>query len=610
MNRFAAVPLLLLLPLIWQAGDGLARRALKDARYAGYLAPGLGFSAWLLSIHVLGLVTHSFYVGLFGGSVLIAACGGAFLWLDAPEGLERVRPPIWLWVGMALMVLLLLAPEWSYSIHDEDLVVGHLSMPAEIQNGIYPPRHLAFPQFELRYHYAVDLAAAVFSTLLGRLDMVVSVHGLALLLWAFSFCVLWVLGETWIPGRGGGLFTGSSVLLAGGFNLLCRSWKPFGSMLLGECGPTGLRIVPPLISNFLQHPWSLAIPVAGLILIVFHDRHKREFWDGMGWWLFTLGILFCVLALSEVALFVCLLPALVVAGCFPAERVGFRQMTARMLPFGVLVVFLVRHLHGFFAQVAEPSGGFDLYFHSTWIEDDPKEAARWFAEAFGFALPLGLVGFRFLKSERLLLGFLVAGSLLVRSTLAYRHSWDIVKFAMVTQIFLAILSAATITALWQRRRTRPWGALALALTSVFAVGWVVPFVFKMPENWYLKQARFPISAADRQAIAFLRDRVAAGESVFRNHDEHAYAVEGGLPEGSWDWGTESFGFSQSLFDARDALYKHPSANLDDYVKQTFRWFVIQFDDREMRMNAEAWKQKGLVETVAQFPPLTIYHVTR
>ena len=69
-----------------------------------------------------------------------------------------------MWIA-ALLVTAYVAPTaLGWSFHDEVLVTGHLSITSEIENGTYPPRHLSFPELELRYHYGFDLLVAADSS--------------------------------------------------------------------------------------------------------------------------------------------------------------------------------------------------------------------------------------------------------------------------------------------------------------------------------------------------------------------------------------------------------------------------------------------------------------
>ena len=203
-NRWLMVPLLVLVPFVARAGLGLAREATGDERLSRLLAPALALAAWLAAVHTTGLVTHSFYAGLGLGTAIVAASGIALSRRGKPVGpglgaSDASAPALWMWAGALAAMAILAGPEILYAKHDECLIVGHLSLPAEMLNGVYPPRHLAFPNFELRYHYGTDLLTASVSALLGRLDVRFTLHALALLLWGYSFVP--VLGAGRTPDR-------------------------------------------------------------------------------------------------------------------------------------------------------------------------------------------------------------------------------------------------------------------------------------------------------------------------------------------------------------------------------------------------------------------------
>ena len=116
------------------------------------------------------------------------------------------------------------------------------------------------------------------------------------------------------------------------------------------------------------------------------------------------------------------------------------------------------------------------------------------------------------------------------------------------------------------------------------------------------------SLADQQAIAWLRGRVGAREGVFRSERPETYALYGGLPQTSWDWGVESFGFSNSLYEAR----KHLLSNISPLAlqQQNFRWIVVGPADKGLSQTLETWAQNGQAEMAVEFPPLKIYKLNR
>jgi hypothetical protein len=495
-------------------------------------------------------------------------------------------------------VAILAGPEIFYAKHDECLIVGHLSVPAEMLNGVYPPRHLAFPNFELRYHYGTDLLTASVSALLGRLDVRFTLHALALLLWGYSFVLFWTLGERLIGGRASGPITATCVLFAGGAPYFCRPLDPIVPFLTSDCREGGIWITPPFVSNFLQHPWTLGTPLfAAALLLVVHFGPSLPPARGAA----VLGLVVLGLALTQAVLFVCLLPCLVVTGAIEGRRVvPARLLRAAAWAAGVALV--ARSLHGFFAHVAEPAAG-RFEFHPYWLDASEREWLAWHAEAFGVLLPLGVAGFFFLPRQRLLFGLLAVGGILVRDLFRYSPGWNIVKFSMVAQIALAVLAASVLTAAVSRPRWRAAGLVGVGLATFFGLAWPLALATHPPPRAG-DCVPPPPAGADADAIAFLRGHVREGEGVFRSEHPDLYAMAGGLPQTSWDWGTQGFGFSESLYDARRTMLAHPD-DLAGFEAQGFRWLVLGPRDGAVMSAAQRRVQAGTATVVATFPPLTI-----
>src|SRR5262245_4048865 len=108
MPRFGALPILLLIPLILRGGHGLALLAVRERRLAWFLAPLIALASWMLAIHVMGLVSHSYYIGLFAGTLVAAAIGYSTKVFPKPEVEEG--PPVspWMFAGAILAIALLL----------------------------------------------------------------------------------------------------------------------------------------------------------------------------------------------------------------------------------------------------------------------------------------------------------------------------------------------------------------------------------------------------------------------------------------------------------------------------------------------------------------------
>jgi hypothetical protein len=608
--RWALLPLAVLLPLVVRAAYVFVWLATRDARLSRFAAPGVALATWLLGIHAVGRVTHSFYAGLVSGTLVLAVAGLASLRVRVPPRSADEPSSRWIWVGMALVAPLVLAPEFWWSKHDECLLTGHISIPAEIQNGIYPPRHLTFPAFELRYHYGVDLAAAALSSVLGRIDIAATVHGLAVVLWAYSFCLYWLVGERLVGARGAGPITALCVLFAGGAPYFCRSPSETVDYLTSMCKAGGTWITPPLVSNFLQHPWSLGIPLFAIVLLLV-VRFAGTPPSPWGWAL--LSVIVLVLSFTQVVLFLCIVPALVAAAALEGRSLActgpwMDRALARLRNAGpvalwaVAMVLAARWAHGFFAPVAEPSQG-KIELHPFWLDATAREWLAWHAQAFGALLPLGIAGFFVVRVQRGLLGLLACGSLLVRDTFSYTPGWNIVKFSMVTQLVLALLAAGALTWALARPRLRLAAGAGVLLATFFGLAWPLALTFQRPARECLPP---PPVGADRQAIDFLRGRVVEGEGVYRSEGAGVYALHG-LPQQTSDWAVERFGFSQRLFDDRRRMTAHPE-DTAAFTDQGFRWLVLGPADGPLLLAARAWTLDGRAEVAAEFPPLAVFRL--
>ncbi|HLK39180.1 MAG TPA: hypothetical protein VKU41_20605 [Polyangiaceae bacterium] len=600
-SRWVAVPLVGLVPYVWRAGVALAWAGTRDGPLARFLGPAVGLALWLLVIHAVGLVSSSFYTGLFVGTLLVAAGG----W---QAGRRRPRRPLsgrrdpWMWLAAAGAIALLVLPEIRYSKHDECLITGHLSVPAEMQNGIYPPRHLSFATYELKYHYGVDLLGAVGSTLFGRADVHATVHVVALLLWGYSFCLWWLVGERLVGGRLAGPVTATCVTFAGGAPFLCRP-VPSASITYytSFCKEGGIWITPPFVSNFLQHPWSLGVPLFAALLLVSARFEGRELRPAT--WVLV-SVLTEFLSLAQVVLFSSFVPCFVVAYA-STRRAHWASRLSRGVAWAVVMGVGARCLHGFFAPAQEPSAG-GIALHPFWDDATPDEWARWHVAGLGALLPLGAAGLWVLRRQRWLLGPMAGGGLLVRDAFVHRASWNIVKFSVVSQIALAVLAAAVVTFALSRPRW-PWrvaGAGALALCTFFGFSWPLALALQRPPPDCLPPA---LPEADRSAVDYLRARIAAGESVFRSEHADAYAVYGGLPQQTVDWGVASFGFGDSLHDRRRRLLANPG-DLDELLRQGFRWLVLGPPDGVRLRVADGWVREGRADLAVEFPPLRVYRL--
>jgi hypothetical protein len=316
-------------------------------------------------------------------------------------------------------------------------------------------------------------------------------------------------------------------------------------------------------------------------------------------------------------MFICLLPSLVAVGPFPGRALpeGWRSrlgLLMRFVPWGLAMLLAARLLHGFFAPVPEPPSD-GIEFHPIWRDGSFREAIRWNLDSMGLLLPLGLIGVAFFGREAPLLLLLAGGGLAVRNLTTYRHyAFDIVKFSMVSQVALALLTAAALTQAFSRPRWRIAGVLGLLVSCAFGLAWPVQMSLRakgydgdrLSSHCFRRHA--PPPAPDLAAIAFLRTRIRAGEAVYRTENAESYSLFGGLPQLYPQEGP--FGFSKSLFLARQLLIDRPPHEPGPFVAQGFRWLVLAPGDAALEQWVQRWVGAKRADLVAEFPPLKVFHL--
>jgi hypothetical protein len=177
---------------------------------------------------------------------------------------------------------------------------------------------------------------------------------------------------------------------------------------------------------------------------------------------------------------------------------------------------------------------------------------------------------------------------------------------VVTELALAILAAAVLTAALSRRRWWPLGIAGLLACTFVSLAFSADLTVRTPGPSCLAHVASP---ADLDAIEFLRRQIRAGEAVYRSENADAYAQLGGLPQQSWDWGVKSFGFSESLYAERQRLIDHPD-DLDALQAQGFRWLVLAPTPKDAKAleAARRWTGDGRAELAAQFGALEVFRL--
>jgi hypothetical protein len=600
------VALTLLLPCIWLAGRALARAAVADRVLQTVLAPGAGAAVWLLLIHGIGRAARSFTVGLTAGTIVLALFGLLSLIGQRPQGAlpsstkRRLR---WMVAG-AIVATAMIAPfALRFPHHDEIYILGHMSIASQIQNDIYPPRHMMFPEFELRYHYGFDTLAAVASAL-ARLRVDQAIDAVTIAAFAYTWCLLWTLGERVIHARGRGTLVAFVTLFGGGISFVCSadSFPPSVASYITLCNVDGVWANPPTSSYFFQHPFSIGFPLATAAILVSLEGSRRPLRY------VVLGLLLAALSLSQVVLFLSVSGAIAVqealsGGGASQSRFSVGRSIAILATLGATFLIATR-LGGFF--VRQPELGQTALILRWGITDSIEGSFQWLLITYGAALPLGILGLFFLRRGRPLFGVLLAGCFAILFSVRNAHSWDIVKFATVAFLALSVLTSATLDRLlsmWRGVASRVVFIVCVACLTVLGVAFPVVLGFNIkgvpPGLWDKKPE--PLGPSDVQAASWIRQRIAPGDIVYRSKPKtFGYAIWGGLPQPWPEPSPEIWGVSPRRIAARRRLLSDLPDSVDAFLAQRIRWLALDRADRRLGMLADGWIEGGRAREAARF----------
>jgi hypothetical protein len=399
--------------------------------------PAIGLVLALLPAHVLALTLGSLSVALAVSWILIGVAGCAWLARHCPEfrsALSNRHPQLARRLAItALATLPIVLPTILLNFHDEGSFTGHQSMIAHLQNGAYPPRYLYEPSLPLRYHYGFDLAGAIITGVLRiRVDQAIDL--LTLALWPCMFLLLWRVGEHF-GGRRAGLFVALAVCFSGGVPALCTAAAFLGAPvsiaqgLLNRCLINGVPVNPPFISYYFQHPWSIAVPIFCLVVLL---RAALPRLDNQRLGLVALACSLLLLSLCHAVLFVMTVVALGLTEAWSFVRSRNRRALPVLLSLGVSILG-AKLIGGFFVSGPYPPAGglFETGFYvpdfGGW--DAVAVQVHWNFASFGALLVLGTVGLLRARHGRAFLIVLASLGLIILNALRYQYTWDIVKKA-------------------------------------------------------------------------------------------------------------------------------------------------------------------------------------
>jgi hypothetical protein len=388
--------------------------------------------------------------------------------------------------------------------------------------------------------------------------------------------------------------------------------SPLLFTFLGVASRDGVSLNRPTISYFFQHPWTVGLPLAVSILLLWSEPRRSR----AAYWL--VGWLLVALFLCQYVLFLSLLAALAVAD--PLRRAasrGWRSWRQLRRSWKSLVAFpalalgallVTRFLGGFALPPPDHLAELQL---DLGVARTAAGSLLWHAETFGLLLPLGIAGLWRLGRLRVVSLFLVAGSLLIINSVRYAHSEDIAKFATVAGITLSLGSSALLWGWWTRGgRVRRWSSLALlAAASAAGLLFAAAFVFDVEGTELVVRAPVELHVEDRAVLAWLREHAGPEDVVYREpFPGLGYAQWGGVPQAWLDGMATRHGFSPARVERRSALLTTPPHGPEPYLRQNVRWFVVGDGDGELEGIAAAWVRDGRAEVVFTTPHLRLVHL--
>lgn len=420
--------------LLWCPAWWLAGRIQSDSSpaFRGLLAAGLALAGYISFVNLLGRLTaNSILAVLVWLGLSLLATLLLLPRLRGPWSLALLASSWRAWLPVLALAVVLGLPQWLYAVStnffDEAASSAiHLTAPSQFAEGVFPPRHNAFPDVPIKYHYGFTMLSGTAAWLTG-LSPNVSIDAVSTALWLFIFLFVFFWLRELRLDRFPAVWGSITVLLGGGFfwvfymprleaysgvyknpppSQLLHSYHPQGGWLdnvLGlsqihslhlRNGDGSLSHLPwGVASQFQQHPVPIGMAltlVACCLFLVWMKR--RDFAPGL--------FLLCVVCFSSLFLAhaVFAASACVSAGLlllvFWLRKPG-RQGFLRGLSFTVGVTALA-FLQGGFLRTGSDYGDFSLLT----LRDGFGYAAggftgflHWNLAGFGLPLLLALAAF-------------------------------------------------------------------------------------------------------------------------------------------------------------------------------------------------------------------------
>jgi hypothetical protein len=374
----------------------------------------------------------------------------------------------------------------KYSIFDEIRLQGHLAIIESILRGKFPPAYTAFPDIPYRYHYGVNLIAALFSkafSLPGYLGLDVA----TLFLWfSLTAALIYFFNLIGIPRKALGLGF-LFVTFSGGLCWLLtqHAQTPGQIYQLPQWQQLFIywrAVHPNFIMYFFQHPMGLGVVLFLGSLIFFQEWLENQRFGTLILGSLVLG----ALSLAQVMLFATLLAALGLLFFIRLflPNISFTKNLWSGLVVLVIALGLAAAMGGFFQFSANlenqpllfswPPGYLRHEFYGDRHPITWQESFIWYLGGFGFFLflvPLALYK-TFRKHAQIcwLLALFAVICFLVPQFFRYQYSWDIVKWFFGFELAGRLL-VAWIYLPWVSRKI--WLSILAWIFVLF--GMITPF---------------------------------------------------------------------------------------------------------------------------------------
>ncbi|MFC1694922.1 FG-GAP repeat domain-containing protein [Pseudomonadota bacterium] len=235
------------LPAWWFSGQMDDRLAQSLSRIP--VSIGVALVAYLTFVNLLGkLLENSQQAVIFYLMINLAFCA-VLLWKHRPElNMSFVWQKKKSWLGIVLIAAFLAIPQWFQAVSGNrwDEVASsaiHITAPNQFAEGVFPPRHNAFPDIPIKYHYGFTLLSGTVHWLTG-LSSNISIDIVSTGIWLFIFLFLFAWMRQLGISKIASVWGGFAALLGGGF-----SWMYLTSLRVYD----GYQKLPPdstLIHSF------------------------------------------------------------------------------------------------------------------------------------------------------------------------------------------------------------------------------------------------------------------------------------------------------------------------------------------------------------------------